>query len=238
MGLKREIAELEQVEEMQEEEELTEERRQAEQRSIDEKVVGLYRRINIIVECIDNQTREVTTITEEQLRQDERHFREEGIRKAWELKALELTQKNKDITKLLKEKENEKNIIWDNAFQEGVRYAMGAAKKTASSEYAKGYEDGIKILSEKLRVGVIQMMEENRKEDKEQAILKSTEAIFEMVERAASNPDLISSLAERLSRSVRSDKKENEESEKSQGTDRPKGEKSRVVGLGRKIGDV
>lgn len=168
MSLKREIAELEQVEEMQEEEELTEERRQAEQRSIDEKVVGLYRRINIIVEYIDNQTREVTTITEEQLRQDERHFREEGIRKAWELKALELTQKNKDITKLLKEKENEKNIIWDNAFQEGVRYAMGV----------------------------------------------------------------------RESRSVRSDKKEKEQSEKSQETDRPKTEKSRVVGLGRAVGDV
>ena len=55
MSLKREIAELEQVEEMEEEEELTEERRQAEQRSIDERVVGLYRRINIIVEYIDGE---------------------------------------------------------------------------------------------------------------------------------------------------------------------------------------
>ena len=166
MSLKREIAELEQVEEMQEEGELTEERRQAEQRSIAEKVVGLYRRINIIVEYIDNQ--EATTIKEQQLREAE--YRE----KAWELKAIELTQKNKDLTKLLKEKENEGKISGDNAFQEGVRYAMGVREE----------------------------------------------------------------LVEIVSRSVRSDKKENEQSEKSQGTDRPKGEKSRVVGLGRAVGDV
>ena len=230
MSLKREIAELEQVEEMQEEEELTEEMRQAEQRSIAEKVVGLYRRINIIVEYIDNQ--EVTTITEEQLKEDEQHFREVGLRKAWELKAFKLTQKNKDLTKLLKEQENEKNIIWDNAFQEGVSYAMDAAKKTASSEYAKGYEDGIKLLSEKMRVGITQAREKN-------------EEIIEMIEKALSvniiSPDLTRSLTELLSQSVRPGKEEKEqpeESEKSQGTDRPKGEKSRVVGLGRTVGDV
>ena len=169
MGLKREIGKLEEAEEMQEEEELTEEMRQAEQRSIGEKVVGLYRRISIIVEYIDNQ--EATTIKEQQLREAE--YREKG----WELKALELDKKNKDITKLLKEQENEKNIIWDNAFQEGVSYAMHVREEL---------------------VGMV-------------------------------------------SQSVRSGKKEKEkpeESGKSQGTDRPKGEKSRVVGLGRTVGDV
>jgi hypothetical protein len=148
MGLKREIAKLEQVEEM---EEQTEERRQAEQRSIDEKLVGLYRRINIIVEYIDNQTKEVTTITEEQLKQDEQHFRVEGIRKAWELKNLELVQKNKDLTKQLKEQENEN--VYNKGFKEGVNYTVKRVRETREASESlkrepltasKGATEGLK----------------------------------------------------------------------------------------------
>ena len=95
MSLKEELAKIEI-----EEEEIEVEDRLS---GIQESIYGLYRRIGVIVEYIDNQTKEVTTITEEQLRQDEQHFREEGIRKAWELKNLELNLKIKKMKEALKE---------------------------------------------------------------------------------------------------------------------------------------
>ena len=120
MNLKEELAKLE------EEEQLTE----VEDRlnGIQEIIYGLYRRIGVIVEYIDNQ--EVTTITEEQLKQDEQHFREEGIRKAWELKALELAQKNKDLTKLLKEQENKKENSYQKGYEDGVSDLASLISKT------------------------------------------------------------------------------------------------------------
>ena len=99
MNLKEELAKLEK-----EEEEIEVEERL---NGIQESIYGLYRRIGVIVEYIDNQ-KEVTTITEEQLTADEQHFKKRAREKALELKNLELNSKIKDLTKLLKEQENQK----------------------------------------------------------------------------------------------------------------------------------
>ena len=132
MSLKREIAKLEQVEEMEEMAELTEERRQAEQRSIDEKLVSLYRRIDVIVDYIDREDK-ATTITEEQLKEDEQHFIEEGIRKAWELKNLELVIKIKNLERILKEQETREGEKREKAFQDGVNARRAAEERIDES---------------------------------------------------------------------------------------------------------
>ena len=111
MSLKEELGKIEQ-----EEEESTEEEERL--REIEESIYGLYRRIAVIVEYIDKETRkeeqEIKTIRA----------------KALKLRSLALDLKIKSITKILKEQENEK---------EGT-----------TSEYVKGYEDGVKALSEKI----------------------------------------------------------------------------------------
>ena len=127
MSLKEEIAKLEE-----EEEEIEVEERL---RGIQESIYGLYRRIGVIVEYIDDQ-KEVTTITEEQLKQDEQHFRERAWETAWQLKNLELIQKNKDLTKLLKEQENEKENSYEKGFEDGVNYTIKA--KERAEEEPKG----------------------------------------------------------------------------------------------------
>ena len=95
----------EEIEKIEEEEESEEYNRRLSE--IEGNIFGLYHRIAVIVEYIDN-IKEVTTITEEQLKADEPHFREVAEVTALELKNLELTKKIKDLTKLLKEQKNEK----------------------------------------------------------------------------------------------------------------------------------
>jgi len=100
MGIKEELEKLEEEEAAEEQEEI-EQIREQETR---DKIAGLYYRIDLIAEYIDNQ-KGVTTITEQQLKEDERHFRENAKEQAWELKNIELIQEIKELTKQLTSKE-------------------------------------------------------------------------------------------------------------------------------------
>ena len=121
MGIKEKLEKLEEEETAEEREEI-EQIREQETR---DKIAGLYCRIDLIAEHIDNQ-KGVTTITEQQLREDEQHFREKAKEQAWELKNIELIQEIKELTKQLDEQETTKEC-YDRGFQDGVNYAMKAS---------------------------------------------------------------------------------------------------------------
>ena len=128
MSLKEEIGIIEEEEEMRDVADLELVREQETR----DKIAGLYHRIDVIVEYIDNQTKEETATEEYKIRAKE-----------LELRALELDLRIKKRVELLEDQGNEKG----------------------NSEYVKGYEDGVKAISEKRGSSLKEKTAEEKEEE-------------------------------------------------------------------------
>ena len=141
MNLKEELAKLEE-EEIEEEQDEIELIREQETR---DKITGLYRRIAVIVEYID-KTEEDPMQQFETLR-----AKELGLKNG-NKNEKELTIEETRLRELEYELNEKLHHMYDTGFEAGVNYTMKRVKKkreeSASREYVKGYEDGVKAISE------------------------------------------------------------------------------------------
>lgn len=152
MDLKEEIKKIE------EEEEKNEDLERLRNWEIDGYIKGLYRRVDVIVEYIEKaeiagNAKETTTITEQQLREDEQHFRENAKEQAWELRNIELIQEIKELTKQLNKQETTKES-YDRGFQDGVNYAMKTSKETREGEQPNYNKELIEAMEKVLSIKV------------------------------------------------------------------------------------
>ena len=175
-------------------------------REIEEAIYGLHRRIRAIVEHIDKEEEKATTEKEE-LTPEEEELWQDGFDTGWDECEKRVTNKA-DVTK----------------------------EERTSSEYSKGYADGVKNLAKKMSDDIDKSVE-----NKKELIAKLEEVLSIQMPPFADIATIMSQIQTAIAQQEQANKKETsgEPGEKrgEEGKDKSKSTKH-VFGLGRKIGDV
>jgi hypothetical protein len=190
--------------------------------------IDLHRRIRVIAEHIDKEEEKATAEEEELWDCGYSEGYEDGVHSVISDNRKEIEA----IEKVLGIPVPSQNLT---SLSHAIQNFMGNEprkeeldKVGTSSEYAKGYEDGIKLLSEKMRVGITQAREKN-------------EEIIEMIEKELGRPttlDLATIISETQSEGEKETPEEPGEQRGEKEPDETKSTKNRVLGLGRAVGDV
>ena len=177
-------------------------------RKIEESMYWLHRKIKAIAEYIDSRE-EKTTSEEEEL---------------WDCGYSEGYEEGKN------------SVISDNRKEIEARKEE-SAKEGTSSEYSKGYADGVKNLARKMRDDIDKSLE-----NKKELIEKLEEVLSIQMPPFADIATIMSQIQTAIAQQEQANKKETSgepgEQRGEKEPDETKSTKNRVLGLGRRTGDV